>query len=333
MVNGAAVDELLARTSSGGTTAWYLTDKLDSVRDIVSSSGSVLDHVVYDSFGNIVTETSASNGDRFKFQGMQWDVVTGQYYDHARWYAGGVGRFSTLDPIGFRSDGYNLFRFVGNAPTNEVDWAGTTAGVGAQMGLSGMDFVAQAQQMVQYVQSQAAPAVKSVIGSSAAIAGVARVATPVIAFSQRAFGAVAAKLTPVALAYTTIVAEVAAVAFEGVQIYQAWAAASAAQMEATRLEWKLTNLHMVAMIPVMVAYANVIHIAQWTSRMHTTAIKNLGMLDVGITPPKMPPGMDPNDYRNLLEYFLRLIRRFRAPGGGSTDEPPWPPTAGRIGFG
>jgi hypothetical protein len=58
MVNGAAVDELLSRTSSGGTTAWYLTDKLDSVRDVVSSSGTVLDHVVYDSFGNFVTETS-----------------------------------------------------------------------------------------------------------------------------------------------------------------------------------------------------------------------------------------------------------------------------------
>ena len=39
VVNGAVVDELLARTSSGGTTAWYLTDKLGSVRDIVSSSG------------------------------------------------------------------------------------------------------------------------------------------------------------------------------------------------------------------------------------------------------------------------------------------------------
>ena len=39
MVNGAVVDELLARTSSGGTTAWYLTDKLDSVRDVVSSAG------------------------------------------------------------------------------------------------------------------------------------------------------------------------------------------------------------------------------------------------------------------------------------------------------
>ena len=52
-----------------------------SVRDIVSSSGSVLDHIVYDSFGNILTETNASNGDRFKFAGMQYDSTTGQYYD------------------------------------------------------------------------------------------------------------------------------------------------------------------------------------------------------------------------------------------------------------
>ena len=81
MVNGAIVDELLARTSSGGTTAWYLTDKLDSVRDVVSSAGSVLDHVVYDSFGNITTETNASNGDRFKFAGMEFDATSVQDYD------------------------------------------------------------------------------------------------------------------------------------------------------------------------------------------------------------------------------------------------------------
>ena len=88
VVNGAVVDELLARTSSGGTTAWYLTDKLGSVRDIVSTSGSVLDQSsttasaissprrmrptgIGSSSGNITTETNASNGDRFKFAGMQ----------------------------------------------------------------------------------------------------------------------------------------------------------------------------------------------------------------------------------------------------------------------
>ena len=124
MVNGAAVDELLARTSSGGTTAWYLTDKLDSVRDVVSSSGSVLDHIVYDAFGNILTETNAGNGDRFKFAGMEYDGLTQQYYDHARNYSRSVGRFTCPDPIAFSGNDENLYRYVGNAPTVYTDPAG-----------------------------------------------------------------------------------------------------------------------------------------------------------------------------------------------------------------
>ena len=76
VVNGAVTTGILARTSSGGTTAWYLTDKLGSVRDIVSTSGTELDHIVYDSFGNIVTETNSANGDRFMFAGMQFDALS-----------------------------------------------------------------------------------------------------------------------------------------------------------------------------------------------------------------------------------------------------------------
>jgi YD repeat-containing protein len=36
VVNGAVMSAILARTSSGGTTDWYLTDKLGSVRPIRS---------------------------------------------------------------------------------------------------------------------------------------------------------------------------------------------------------------------------------------------------------------------------------------------------------
>jgi RHS repeat-associated protein len=124
IVNGTVVDELLARTSSGGTTAWYLTDKLDSVRDIVSSAGSELDHIVYDSFGNITTETSASNGDRFKFAGMEFDSTAGQYYDRARWYDESLGRFTSLDPAGFRSASTNPEAYVSNDSPNETDHSG-----------------------------------------------------------------------------------------------------------------------------------------------------------------------------------------------------------------
>ncbi len=124
MVNGAVTPVLLARTSSGGATAWYLTDKLDSVRDIVSSSGSLLDHIVYDSFGNILTETVASNGDRFKFAGMQFDSDANEYFDHARWYAASDGTFTSMDPLGFGAADTNLHRYSNNAPTLENDPSG-----------------------------------------------------------------------------------------------------------------------------------------------------------------------------------------------------------------
>ena len=67
MVNGAATQIISARTSSGGATAWYITDKLDSVRDVVSSSGSALDHVVYDS--------SREHPDRDKRKCRRWVQV------------------------------------------------------------------------------------------------------------------------------------------------------------------------------------------------------------------------------------------------------------------
>ncbi len=124
VVTGAVMPVILARTSSGGTTAWYLTDNLGSVRDIVNTSGTVIDHIVYDSFGNIVTETNATNGDRFKFAGMEWDAAIGVYYDRARYYDPTTGRFVSQDPKGFAAGDTNLYRYVGNDPTNTIDPSG-----------------------------------------------------------------------------------------------------------------------------------------------------------------------------------------------------------------
>ena len=134
VVTGAVVDELLARTSSGGTTAWYLPDQLGSVRDIVSTAGTELDHVVYDSFGNILTETNAANGDRFKFAGMEYDSATLQYYDRARGYDSSIGRFTGLDPTGFSAGDPDLYDYVRNGPTDQTDPTGLQAQQSRQQG-------------------------------------------------------------------------------------------------------------------------------------------------------------------------------------------------------
>jgi RHS repeat-associated protein len=124
---GPAIDEILARTASGGTTAWYLADRLGSVRDIASASGTAIDHIAYDSFGNVLSETSPGSGDRFKFAGMQKGGAT-QYYDLSRWFDSATGRFDRRDPVSFAAGDPNLYRYVSNAPTLTTDPLGLAGG-------------------------------------------------------------------------------------------------------------------------------------------------------------------------------------------------------------
>jgi RHS repeat-associated protein len=132
-LDGLAVDQILGQTSSSGSTEWYLTDQLGSVVAIASTS-AVLDQITYDPFGNIVTQTNATDAVRFGFAGMEYDSVTGLYYDHARYYDAAIGRFTTQDPKSFSAGDTNLYRYVGNAPTADVDPSGlidTDFGLGA----------------------------------------------------------------------------------------------------------------------------------------------------------------------------------------------------------
>jgi RHS repeat-associated protein len=122
-VDGLAIDELFARTDSSGNTAWYLRDNVGSFYADVTTT-MVLDAVVYDPYGNLVTETNASEGDRFKFAGMEYDSVTGLYYDHARYYDAAIGRFVSQDPMGFAAGDSNLYRYVTNSPTESTDPTG-----------------------------------------------------------------------------------------------------------------------------------------------------------------------------------------------------------------
>jgi RHS repeat-associated protein len=124
-----AIDFLLARVDTSGNAMWYLTDKLGSVRENVNPSGSVLDSITYDSYGNILSESSPSNGDRFKFTGREWDSEIGQYYYRARYYGPNIGRFESEDPLGFTAGDANFYRYVKNRANYQTDPSGLLAQV------------------------------------------------------------------------------------------------------------------------------------------------------------------------------------------------------------
>jgi RHS repeat-associated protein len=119
-----AVDAILARTSSGGTSAWYLPEKLGTIRDIADTSGALIDHVVYNSFGAVTSETNSANGDRFKFAGREYDRPSGLYYYRARYCDPPTGRFIGRDPMGFAAAYTDLYQYAGNDPTGLKDSTG-----------------------------------------------------------------------------------------------------------------------------------------------------------------------------------------------------------------
>src|SRR5262249_44387326 len=117
-----AIYNILARIDSGGTAAWYLTDVRGSVRQITDNiNGAVLDTVSYDAYGNTLSETSAANGDRYKWTGRELQTETGLYYNRARFYDPATGRWVSQDPLGFDAGDSNLYRYVKNQPTGATD--------------------------------------------------------------------------------------------------------------------------------------------------------------------------------------------------------------------
>ncbi len=120
---GTGVDQILA-DERGGSVVWALADNLGTVRDVVDGGGVVLNHVTYDSFGKVVSQSNASVEFRYGYTGREADSETGLDYYRARYYDASTGRFISEDPIGFNAGDTNLYRYVGNSPTNAIDPSG-----------------------------------------------------------------------------------------------------------------------------------------------------------------------------------------------------------------
>ena len=123
---GSGVDQVLADETATSVN-WALVDYQGTVRDVIDSNGTVLNHIVYDSYGQVTSETNASLDFRFGYTGRERDKETGLQYNRARYYDPSTGGFLSEDPMGFAAGDYNLSRYVFNSPLNAIDPSGNTS--------------------------------------------------------------------------------------------------------------------------------------------------------------------------------------------------------------
>ncbi|MFN7873844.1 MAG: RHS repeat-associated core domain-containing protein, partial [Pirellula sp.] len=128
-----SVDELLADEQflegmTAPNTKWAMSDHQGTIKDIVDYNpatgvASVDRHRKYDPFGD--RRGAALPTDIvFGYTGKYFDEATGLQNNWNRWYDPKQGRFISQDPIGFAGGDENLYRYVGNGPTNATDPSG-----------------------------------------------------------------------------------------------------------------------------------------------------------------------------------------------------------------
>ena len=134
--NQILADEVLDPTHPGqaGTTYWPLADNQGTIRDIADSTGHIVDHLAYDSFGNVTgetgdtTHTAAALDMFFGYIGGFHDPDTGLDLLGVREYDPNTATWLQKDPISFAGGDSNLRRYSGNDPINESDPNGMAPG-------------------------------------------------------------------------------------------------------------------------------------------------------------------------------------------------------------
>ena len=116
---GNAPDYLI----KGGITYQIVSDHLGSPRLVINTStGTVVQRIDYDEFGNITADTNPGF-QPFGFAGGLYDQHTGLTRFGARDYDAQTGRWAAKDPIRFGGSGLdaNLYGYVEGDPINWID--------------------------------------------------------------------------------------------------------------------------------------------------------------------------------------------------------------------
>ena len=131
---GPGVDNIQSMTIydeyGSSETYYYIKDASNTVYGLVDVNNEIVEYYHYDAFGNFKIKDNyylwipeSAYGNRFLFQGREYDYDTALYYFRNRWYEPETGRWLSPDPIGI-SGGLNLYAFCENDPINYVDPSG-----------------------------------------------------------------------------------------------------------------------------------------------------------------------------------------------------------------
>ena len=115
-------DGQLIAATTGSTSAYYLTDNLQSTVGIVTSAGAKTASYSYDPYGRTRTATgpnAASNA--FRYAGGLYDSTTGATKFGARYYDPNTGRFTQPDPSGQEQ---NRYSYTADEPIDRSDPTG-----------------------------------------------------------------------------------------------------------------------------------------------------------------------------------------------------------------
>jgi RHS repeat-associated protein len=108
----------------GGVSFRVIADQIGSVRLVVNAStGAIVQRLDYDSFGNVLIDTSPGF-QPFGFAGGIYDPLTKIVRFGTRDYDPETGRWTAQDSIGFAGNDPNLYRYCHNDPVNLLDPAG-----------------------------------------------------------------------------------------------------------------------------------------------------------------------------------------------------------------
>lgn len=123
-------DEHLVGIVRDGAGLTVVSDQLGSPWLVVDADGKIVDHVVRDAGGRVITET-APETTTIGFAGGITDPLTGLVHFGAREYSPRLRRWLSPDPIGFASSEPNLYRYAQGDPVNHVDRTGLDGNIGS----------------------------------------------------------------------------------------------------------------------------------------------------------------------------------------------------------